>query len=204
MSEPLHIGCILLAAGESRRFGQKNKLTVPLYGMPIFQRTLRAVPRERFAELSVVTRWPEIAEICRRENVRCVLYDGGTISDSIRQGIDAMPAQLDGYLLINGDRPLLTRETICRMLTAFHEHPDAVIRLYRDGHPSNPVLFPGSARNALLNLTGEQGGSVLLKTGSYRIIPVEATSPEEILDIDTPDMLARAERIIKCLNNQNT
>ena len=43
----LRIGCVVMAAGNARRFGE-NKLAVQVQGKALFRRALEAVPAERF------------------------------------------------------------------------------------------------------------------------------------------------------------
>ena len=58
----LKIGCVVMAAGNARRFGA-NKLTAEVEGRPLIHRALEAVPREAFCGIVVVTQYPEVAAL---------------------------------------------------------------------------------------------------------------------------------------------
>ena len=50
----LHIGCLVMAAGSSRRFG-RDKLSAEVGGKTLLRRALEAVPAEEFHRVTVVT-----------------------------------------------------------------------------------------------------------------------------------------------------
>ena len=53
------IGCVVMAAGNARRFGD-NKLAAQLRGRSLILRALEAVPAEKFDKVVVVTQYPEV------------------------------------------------------------------------------------------------------------------------------------------------
>ena len=56
------IGCIVMAAGNARRFGD-NKLAAQLRGRSLILRALEAVPAEKFDKVVVVTQYPEVMRL---------------------------------------------------------------------------------------------------------------------------------------------
>ena len=57
MENSLKIGCVVMAAGNSLRFGE-NKLTYTLQGRSLILRALEAVPPQQFHNVVVVTQYP--------------------------------------------------------------------------------------------------------------------------------------------------
>ena len=53
----LKLGCVVMAAGNARRFGD-NKLAAQLGGRSLIRRTLEAVPADLFDAVAVVTQYP--------------------------------------------------------------------------------------------------------------------------------------------------
>ena len=184
------IGCVILAAGKSVRFG-KNKLTEPLGGVPVLARTLSALPKETFTRICAVVSSDGAEEIARRAEVPFVRYAGGPLSQSIRMGLEAMKG-LDGCMFLNGDQPLIRTESIRRLLDAFSAHSDAVYRLSFGGVQASPAVFPAALFDALLDLKGEQGGMAAARNTNAAVCPVEAEGEEELWDMDTADCLERA------------
>ena len=52
-------GCLLMAAGNARRFG-RNKLAQTIDGKTLIRHAMEAVPTELLAKVAVVTQYPEI------------------------------------------------------------------------------------------------------------------------------------------------
>ena len=65
----------------------------------------------------------------------------------------------------------------------------------RDGRPGNPVVWSPPLFEALLEVTGDQGGRALLRTlgPAVRLLPAPAALLE---DFDTPDRLAQFARML--------
>ena len=186
----MRLGCVVLAAGRSRRFGE-NKLLQPLGGRPVLAHALSALPRERFERVVVVTSSREVEELCHERGFSCLRYPGGPQSESIRLGIGDM-REMDGCLFVMGDQPLCTRESMENMVDAFLYHPEAVIRLAWGNTSCSPVLFPQKYFASLEGLRGEQGGMWVVGSMKAKVILVQAKDEGELWDIDTRQDLERA------------
>ena len=75
----LRIGCVVMAAGNARRFGE-NKLAVQVQGKALFHRALEAVPAERFDRTVVVSQYPEGMERDHRMGFEMCIRDRATPS----------------------------------------------------------------------------------------------------------------------------
>ena len=58
----LSVGCVILAAGNSVRFG-KNKLLTELNGKAMIERALDAIPTDKLCDTVVVTQYDEVAKL---------------------------------------------------------------------------------------------------------------------------------------------
>ena len=150
------IGCVILAAGKSVRFGA-NKLLAPLAGKLLLEHTLDAIPTPCFSQVVAVVSDPEVEALCRRHGVKTVAYEGGPQSQSIRLGLEAVQ-NAEGCLFVLGDQPLCSTGSIRRLVAAFQTQPQLVHRLAYQGQPSSPTLFPAHLFPALMELAGEHGG----------------------------------------------
>ena len=82
------------------------------------------------------------------------------------------------------------------MVAALTREPSAIVRLAWHGRAANPVLWPADTLDALARLEGDAGGRVLLAGHAEltdRVRLVEAESEWELMDVDTPEDLARLE-----------
>ena len=58
------LGCVVMAAGNARRFGE-NKLAAELEGRSLIRRALEAVPPDVIRTTAVVTQYPEALDLAR-------------------------------------------------------------------------------------------------------------------------------------------
>lgn len=183
----MKLGCVVLAAGQGRRFGD-NKLLQRLGDRPVLGHVFSALPRERFAKVVVVASSQGVEDLCSQQNLTCLRYPGGPQSESIRRGIEAMEG-MDGCLFAMGDQPLCTRQSMEKLVDVFLNCPEAVVRLAWGETPCSPVLFPKRYFPNLQALTGEQGGMSALRGLDVEIRLVQAADEAELWDVDTRDQL---------------
>ena len=188
---PPRVGAVVLAAGKGERFGG-NKLLAPLGGVPLLARTLAALPRDRLARVTAVVSAPEIAALCERMGVPCLIYPGGPQSESVRRGLAAM-SDLDGCLFWPGDQPLCRKASAAALVEKFWRCPETVVRLAWQGRPGSPVVFPAALFPRLAALTGDVGGMAAVPGSGAAVRLVPAARPWELWDADTPAALARLE-----------
>lgn len=189
----MRIGCIVLAAGKSARFGG-NKLLADLGGSPLLVHTLQAIPSPLFSQVLAVVSHPEVAQLCQDHGVEVCAYEGGPQSQSIRLGLEALN-QADGCLFVMGDQPLCGGDSMERLVSAFQAQPQVVHRLSHRGQPSSPTLFPAHLFPALMQLTGEHGG--MTAVGDTPVHYVEAASRYELWDADTPEKLSKIRQYLQ-------
>ena len=223
-----------MASGEGKRFSSKKggKLLAPLGGIPVLKRVLQALPIEEFCDVVVVTRWPEVETMCNTMQIKCVRHDNPLRSDTIREGMRAVidgaadPSDMpDACLFVAGDQPLLTADSIKRLLQTFGDvfgrGQSAVCRLGWKQEAGNPVLFPAAMFEKMRSLEGNRGGASLLRRDDMKgkgihdeeiqnkeihdkdnqdegvqVLIVEAGSPYELMDVDSPEDLAELEAVL--------
>ena len=185
-----------MAAGAGERFGGApgEKLTAPLAGVPVLERTLRALPDD-LLHVVVVSAHPAVAELCSRLGVRCVEPDGPLKGQTMSAGLAALGGRA-GCLFVTGDQPLLTRGSVRRLVGALAREPRSIVRLAWRGRPGAPVLWPHDLLGALAHIEGDAGGTALLAGHaelSSRVRLVEAADEWELADVDTAEDLERLE-----------
>ena len=131
------LGCLVLAAGEGRRFGGPKQLA-PLEGRPLLSHVVElAAPWDPVVVLGA--RADEVRAAAIGPGVRTVVAadwaDGQ--SASLRAGVAALGADVAWVLVLLGDMPRLTRATVEAVLAARGPDVDAVRAVY-DGRPGPP------------------------------------------------------------------
>lgn len=110
---------VIAAAGSSRRYGEENKLLMPLAGIPVLARTLLAVEHaESIDEIVIAARESDLmvyAELCRTYGLQKpvkIVVGGATRTESVLRA--ALEANAEAKLIAvqDGARPLVTPELI--------------------------------------------------------------------------------------------
>lgn len=184
MSAP--VSAVLLASGLSRRYGS-NKLLELVDGLPLYRRAFAALPAPLFHRAAVVSCYDEILLAAEEAGYLPVLNpapeEGQSLS--LRLGLEAV-AEGAAVLFSVCDQPRLTRESVQALLSAYQAHPGSITALSHRGRRGNPVIFPALYFPELMALTGDTGGSPILRAHPEALRLVEAVSPEELEDMDVP------------------
>lgn len=187
--EHLKIGCVVLAAGNARRFGE-NKLAAEVDGRSLILRALETVPGELFDNVVVVTQYPEILELAGAFHFSAVYnpHPDWGISHTIRLGLTGL-RDCGGVLFLVSDQPLLTRESVQRLVELWKRQPDRITALSHGGVRGNPCLFPARFFPELMALTEDRGGSSVIRRHEEDLVLLEVQA-RELTDVDTPEAMA--------------
>ena len=188
MEQTLSLGCLVMAAGSGRRFGG-NKLAADLDGKTLIRRALEAVPAAQFTAVTVVSQYEDIEALAGQFGFAAIHNDRPDLglSHTIRLGTEAMRT-CDGILYMVADQPKLCQETVARLVEVFCQHPDRIVGAGHEGRRGNPNLFPARFFEELMALSGDHGGSSVIRAHEDALLLVE-TDAEELFDCDTPEAL---------------
>lgn len=188
MDTPLKIGCVVMAAGNARRFGE-NKLAAQLRGRSLILRALEAVPAEQFDSVVVVTQYPEIMRIVKEFHFSAIHNEHPDygISHTIELGLTCL-RDCDGVLFLVSDQPLLRRESVAGLVRFWKAQPDKIAALGHNGVRGNPCLFPARFFPELLELREDHGGNTVIRRHEDDLVLLEAAE-QELTDVDTPQAL---------------
>ena len=154
------IGCVVMAAGNARRFGE-NKLAAQLRGRSLILRALEAVPAEKFDKVVVVTQYPEVMRLAGEFHFAAIHnpHPDYGISHTIELGLTAL-RDCDGVLFQVSD----------------------------GGVRGNPCLFPARFFPELLELREDHGGNTVIRRHEADLLLLEVPA-EELHDVDTAKAL---------------
>ena len=184
----LKLGCVVMAAGNARRFGE-NKLAAEVRGRSLIRRALEAVPPEDFYRVVVVTQYPEVLDLARSFRFTALRneHPDWGISHTIRLGLEAL-GDCDGALFLVSDQPLLRRESVAVLAALWRAQPEKIAALAHNGVRGNPCLFPARFFPELLELQEDRGGNTVIRRHEEDLILLEAAE-SELTDVDTPEAL---------------
>lgn len=184
----LKLGCVVMAAGNARRFGE-NKLAAEVGGRSLILRALEAVPAEEFERVAVVTQYPEVLELAegfRFAPVRNKHPNWG-VSHTIRLGLETLEG-LDGAMFLVSDQPLLRRESVRALAELWKSRPEKLAALAHHGVRGNPCVFPARFFPELLALQEDRGGNTVIRRHEEDLVLLEVPE-QELADVDTPEAL---------------
>ena len=188
----MRIGCVVMAAGDARRFGE-NKLAALFDGKPLILRALEAVPAEEFSAVAVVTQYPEVEALASEFGFLPVHnpHPDWGISHTIRLGLEAL-GECGAALFQVSDQPMLRRETVKGEVEFFRRHPDKLVGLGHGGVRGNPCIFPAAWFPELLALKEDHGGSSVIRRHEEDLLLFECPA-QELEDADTRQALRAME-----------
>lgn len=187
------IGCVLMAAGNARRFGD-NKLYAQVEGKTLLRRAMESIPGQLFSTVAVVTQYPEGEEMAREFGFLCIrnAHPDWGISHTIRLGLEALSG-CDAVLFQVSDQPLLRRSSIEALIGLWLQRPDHIAALGHGGVRGNPCLFPARFFPELLSLSEDHGGNMVIRAHEESLILLEVAE-EELHDVDTVEALAELRK----------
>ncbi len=174
------ISAIIMAAGFSRRFG-KDKLKVGINCMLCIEYVLEAVKAGDFQNRVCVSNDEEVKQICAEYGIACVANENAEVgrSSSIRAGINAVNENSD-YMFFVGDQPFINTEIINTMLKKHYENPQKIIAPLYGEKMGNPIIFPNSFKQRLLQLQGENGGKTLINENNLMYCHFEEEFSQDV------------------------
>ncbi len=190
------VGGVILAAGRSTRLGgERPKQLLEIGGEPLVRRIAGAALGSRLDEVVVVLghRARAVGAVLGDLGVRTVEnpdYADGQ-STSVRAGLAALSPSVAAAMFLPVDQPLLTSDTIDRLIVAWRASDGSIAVPVSSGRRGSPVIFGRELFFELEALRGDTGGRSLLPRYEDRIVTVEVEDPAELADVDTVEDLRR-------------
>lgn len=191
MIDAKDVALVLLAAGQSSRFGKDNKLEAEFLGKPVGFHVTTALESIPFSDRIVVTDGCQLDFGARGYRVIHNEDIARGMSFSLHLGVqEAAKSNPKAILIALADMPRVTAAHIYRLFDAF-DGPDSVVVSSNGEHPTPPGVFGSGRFEALLKLEGDEGGRKLVAGGRHVV-----TAPAELIDIDTPEDLERLRQLV--------
>jgi len=202
---------VVLAAGLSRRMG-RNKLLVPVEGVPMVRRVAEAALAGGLVPVVVVVRGGADDVRQALEGLPVTFAETGRpeagLSSSLRVGIAALRAHgaansrdtcpaVAAAMVLLGDMPWVESSDVRRLVQAFDpEAGRAICVPVHAGRRGNPVLWASSYFADMMRLRGDVGARSLLQRHAAYVHEVRVDSDGVLRDVDTPEAIApsRADR----------
>lgn len=195
----LQVAGVVLAAGQSKRMGEANKLLEPVLGEPMVRRVVRTALDGGLDPVIVVLghQEAEVRESLHGLPVQFVWnpeYQAG-MGTSVGCGIGELGPDAAGAMILLGDMPWVSPEQVKQLTRAFSPNEDRgicvpMVRRKR----GNPIVWAARYFHHLKALDGDIGARHLLSEYDLDVCEVQMSGDEVLRDIDTLAALADAAR----------
>lgn len=186
----MKMALVLLAAGDSRRFGG-NKLLHCFEGKPMYRHLadqVAALSKDWFVRKMVVTQYPEIMDYMKERGYEVVVNQDSClgISHSIHLALKALGEEEEETAICFAvcDQPYLKAATLEALLKGFLKSGKGIGCLCNMGELGNPAIFSSRYRDELLALKGDVGGKRVLRRHIEDLYLHEVEDGLELVDID--------------------
>ena len=190
----LHVGAVLLAAGEGRRMGGVAKSLITLQGVPLISRQLVALSGAGVDEVVVVTGYAsrEVEQKVQSFPVTLVhnpLHAEGQ-EGSVRLGLAALSGEFDAVFVMPSDQPLTAADDLIELISAFKKRPAGhVVIPVVNGQRGNPIVLDEVALEEILTSDTNLACRHLTDNNPELVHVYETDNTHFITDLDTADDL---------------
>lgn len=188
------IHAVILAGGQSKRMGSKNKLLALINGKPMIAITAETIIASKANTLAAVIGYQhqKIEKALKDFNIVLAhnkhFQDG--ISSSVVTAVETAPRDCSAILICLGDMPKITVTDIDQLIEAFNPIEGRAICVPTwQGKRGNPVLWARKFFPEILTLKGDFGAKELMGKYAELVVEVEMADDGVIIDIDTPEAL---------------
>ena len=180
---------IMLAAGQSNRFGS-HKLMHPMPdGRPMILHSLQAYLDNDLPVCVICRSDDELPALLSQNNIQYLIapdaYKG--MGHSLAYGVEYCFSN-NGWLIALADMPYLQASSIKQLLlNGQDKNKEGIARLEFEGRAGHPVFFPPHFSSKLQRLKGDKGAREIIKNETVMYVAVDDRGCLD--DIDTPQDL---------------
>ena len=191
----IKVSAIIVAAGLSRRMGDRDKMLLPFRGTTVLGYTLGQLSETTVDEIVLVINRKDVGErmIKGFSRLRYVInpdFEKG-MTTSIQCGVKATAVDTSGYMICLGDQPLITTEDHELILENFRGgflKDEYLISVpFFGSKKGNPVIFSNFYKDQILQHQEPEGCRSIIQKNTDHISEVVMPNDHILKDIDTPE-----------------
>lgn len=187
---------VLLAAGQSERFGTANKLLAEVDGMTLVRHAADALCESRADGVTVVTGYDEAGLRSALAGLDVAFSHNpdfaSGLASSLKCAIRNAPGEADAAMVVLADMPGISSELINSLIDVFdREREKIVFPVNEEGAQGNPVIWPRRFFPDLLELEGDRGAKPLIAKHAAETRAMNVRDSAAFNDVDAPADLAR-------------
>ncbi len=185
---------IILAAGQSRRMGYRNKLLIEIEGKTMIRHAVDIMVNAGASPIIVVTGHESKEVRNELKDINAIFahnpkYADG-LSTSLNTGLDSVPSNCAAAIISLGDMPRLKSNHLIKLIDTFRADPGREICVPTwKGKRGNPVLWTRKYFGELKQISGDIGAKYHIEENSDSVFEVEMPDNGILIDVDSPEGL---------------
>lgn len=204
----MKLAMIMLAAGNSRRFGE-NKLLYKIDKVPMYRKILKELQEAKevlethipkvTCTITIVTQYEEIRNYATEQGMEVLInpHPEDGIASSLKIGLRAN-RNADAALFTVSDQPWLKSLTIVRLTDKYLSTGKKIacpaVMEEDEICIGNPCLFSSAYFPELFKLTGDTGGKRVIKRHMEDTALLFLEEKQELTDIDTKAVIKNPDK----------
>ena len=184
------ITAILLAAGQSKRLRDENKLTKLFKGKPLINHILFSLIKSKVNKIIIVLGFEHLkikTKLLKSKKINFVInknYKKG-MSSSIKTGLKKLPKNNKGFLIVLGDMPNITKTTINKICLSITRSDKEIILPKFKNRTGNPIGFKQSMIKNIYKIKGDRGAKNIIKKNNKKIKFLNINSKSILVNLNT-------------------
>ncbi len=184
------ISAIVLAAGQSIRMGDDNKLVKKYKNRYLINHILNTLIKSKIEKIIVVLGFEKSRVrkiIIKNKKINFVFnknYKSG-MSSSIKAGLKRISERSIGFLIVQADMPLISKKIINSLCYAIeNNNKEIVVPIYKR-NIGNPIGFKSSMIKILNKTKGDSGAKKMIKRNKKKLSLIKVNSKSIFKDFNT-------------------
>ena len=186
------ISAILLAAGQSKRVPEANKLLIKYKNKLLINHILEELVKSKVNKIFVVLgyEYAKVKKNCLKDkkvNFLVNKYFNKGISGSIKLGVKKLNSNYKGFLIVQSDMPFIKSTHINKIYNSIKKNNKLVHVLNYNTQIGNPIGFNISLSKKFNKIKGDVGARYLVKRLKKDTNFIKVSSPKFFKDFDRLD-----------------
>ena len=184
------ISAILLAAGESKRMVDENKLIKKYKSIPLIKHAVSNVLNSPIDELIIVLGYQKksiekiIGENKKIKFIANPNFESG-IASSIKKGLDSLSKEIEAFFICLGDMPNVNKEIYNQLINASFSNKDKEIFVpYYKERQANPILFSKKIKDEIQKIEGDFGAKKIIADNEKKVFKLSTQDKGVITDFN--------------------
>ena len=184
------ISAVLLAAGQSKRMGEENKLTKKIKDVPLIKHSVQNILSSSINELIIVLgHEKEIIETIIKKNERIKFAFNRNFKDgmasSIKAGLNHLSKKSNAFFICLGDMPMVDKNIYNKLIKSRYNN-EIVVPTFK-GQQGNPVLFSISMKEKIMSIQGDNGAKKIIELNNHKLLNLDIDDQCVIKNFNTQD-----------------